>query len=125
MAKVHTILLVEDSEPLRTLYKEEFRQNNFNVIEAEDGEIGTKFAIEYHPEVILLDLMLPRRGGLGVVKILRSLPETKDIPIIILTALPNPEYQLDAGTKVQGFFLKTQVKPSELVAKVRSLLDSK
>ena len=124
MSKVFTILLVEDSEPLRELYKEEFKQNNFNVVEAEDGEIGTNFAIEYRPDIILLDLMLPKRGGLGVVRILRSLPETKEIPIIILTALPNPEYQLDAGTKVQGYFLKTQIRPGDLVKKVRQLLES-
>jgi DNA-binding response OmpR family regulator len=124
MARSYKVLLVEDNESLRTLYKEEFSHNNFEVVEAEDGELGVRMAIEKLPDVILLDLMLPRQGGLSVIKILRTLPETKNIPIIVLTALPNPEYQQEAGLKVQGYFLKTQVKPHELVAKVRGLLES-
>ncbi len=123
MGKTYKVLLVEDNEPIRTMYKEEFLHCNFEVVEAEDGEIAVNAAIQHLPDIILLDLMLPKQGGLSVLKILRSHPETKDTPVVILTALPNPEYQDEAGDKVQGYFLKIQVKPRELVNKVRSMLD--
>jgi len=125
MAHLKRILLVEDDESLRTLYKEEFLHNNFEVIEAEDGQLGIDYALQYKPDIILLDLMLPRQGGLGVLRILRSMPETKTMPIIILTALPNPEYQAMAKDRVSGFYLKTKITPAELLAKVQAVLKEK
>lgn len=118
----HKVLLVEDDQQLRELYKEEFKQNNFEVLEAEDGQLGVDMSLQHQPDAILLDLMLPRQGGLGALRVLRSLPETKHIPIIILTALPNPEYQEMAKGRVQGYFLKTKIKPKELITKVRELI---
>lgn len=116
------ILLVEDNESLRALYREVFEHNNFEVVEAVDGQAAVNVAVIQKPDVITLDLMLPNQGGLGTLKVLRSLPETKNTPIIILTALPNPEYREQAKGRVQGFYLKTEIKPQELVEKVRELL---
>jgi CheY-like chemotaxis protein len=118
------VLLVEDNEELRRLYREIFRANNFQVVEAGDGQLAIDMALRTQPELIILDLMLPRQGGLGALRILRSLPECKHIPIFILTALPNPEYQHRAEGRVQGYFLKTKIKPQELVNKARELLES-
>lgn len=117
-----TVLLIEDDEPLRLLYKEIFVHNNFEVLEAADGEAGVTMAVMHKPDAIILDLMLPRQGGLGSLKIMRSLPETKNLPIIIMTALPNPEYRDQAKGRVQGYYLKTEIKPQELVEKVKALL---
>ncbi len=119
-----SVLLVEDNTELRTLYKEIFTHNNFEVFEAADGQIAIDEALTNRPDAIILDLMLPRQGGLRALKIYRSLPECKNTPIIILTALPNPDYKTEAGDKVQGFYLKTEITPQELVVKVRDLLDS-
>ncbi len=119
MAKV---LLVEDNEPLRTLYKEIFRHNGFEVAEAADGEEGVNMALSQKPDAVILDLMLPRQGGMRTLKILRSYPDTKHLPIVILTALPNPEYEEQTKTLVQGFYHKTEIKPQELVEKVKALL---
>lgn len=104
------------------MYRDAFRRNNFEVYEAEDGQTGIDMALTSRPQAIVLDLMLPRQGGLGALKIIRSLPDAKHIPIIILTALPNPEYVDAAKPFVQGYFLKTNIKPSELVNKVRELI---
>ncbi|MDO8650447.1 MAG: response regulator [Candidatus Berkelbacteria bacterium] len=117
------ILLVEDNEELRHLYKEAFHHNNFEIFEASDGLLAIDVALLHIPDIILLDLMLPKQGGLGALKIFRTLPETKHIPIIILTALPNPDYKEQAKGRVQGYFLKTEITPKELVAKVRELID--
>jgi len=119
----HRILLVEDNGELRRLYKEMFERNNFTVDEAEDGQSAIDIALMSKPDLILLDLMLPRQGGLGALKILRSLPELRTTPVVVLTALPNPEYREEAKDQVQGFFLKTEIKPKDLVLRVRELLE--
>ncbi|HSX42263.1 MAG TPA: response regulator [Candidatus Saccharimonadales bacterium] len=116
------VLLVEDDVTLRTLYKEIFTHNNFDVLEAGDGEEGVSVTLAQEPDAVVLDLMLPRQGGMRTLKILRSHPETKHLPIIILTALPNPEYQTQTKNLVQGFYHKTEIKPQELVEKVKALL---
>lgn len=117
------ILLVEDNEELRRLYKEAFSRNNFAVFESSDGQSAIDAALIHQPDLILLDLMLPRQGGLGALRVFRSLPDCKHTPIIILTALPNPEYKEQAKDWVQGYYLKTEITPRELVAKVRELLE--
>lgn len=119
------VLLVEDNDALRTLYKEIFKHNGYEVFEAVDGAQAIDEALECHPDVIILDLMLPRQGGLRALKIYRSIPECRNTPIIILTALPNPDYQKEAGNMVQGYYLKTAITPQELVTKVSALLAPK
>lgn len=119
------VLLVEDNDELRTLYREIFRHNGYEVFEAVDGAQAIDEALACQPDMIILDLMLPRQGGLRALKIYRSIPECKNTPIIILTALPNPDYQKEAGNLVQGYYLKTAIKPQELVGKVSALLDQK
>lgn len=120
--KARTVLLVEDDEELRHLYKEIFHRNGFKVYEAGDGQLGVEMAIMNQPDAIILDLMLPRQGGLAALRVLRSLPESRRLPIFILTALPNPEYKDTAKGRVQGFFLKTEIKPQELVQAVLAQL---
>lgn len=121
--KTYRVLLIEDNEELRLLYKENFRHHNFEVFEAADGQVAIDMALINAPDAIILDLMLPKQGGLGALKIIRSLPELKHIPVIVLTALDNPEYHQAAKDMVQGYFLKTQIKPMELVERVRQFLE--
>jgi DNA-binding response OmpR family regulator len=116
------VLLIEDNEELRRLYSEVFKRHDFTVYEAGDGQTGVDYALMYRPDAIILDLMLPRQGGLGALRVFRSHPESKHVPIFILTALPNPEYQQMAEGRVQGYFLKTQIKPKELVDAVSKAL---
>ncbi len=116
---------MEDNDELRMLYREIFRHNGYEVFEAVDGAQAIDEALACQPDMIILDLMLPRQGGLRALKIYRSIPECKNTPIIILTALPNPDYQKEAGNLVQGYYLKTAIKPQELVGKVSALLDQK
>ncbi len=117
------VLLVEDNDELRGLYKEIFKHNGYEVFEAVDGAQAIDEALACAPHAIILDLMLPRQGGLRALKIYRSIPECKNTPIIILTALPNPDYQKEAGNMVQGYYLKTAITPQELVTKVTALLE--
>lgn len=125
MKKQRKVLLIEDNEELRQLYKEIFKHNNFEVLEAADGDIGVNEALTNNPDAIILDLMMPRQGGLGALRIFRSNPESKNTPIFIMTALPNQEYRDMAKDKVQGYFLKTEITPQQLVAEVNKVLDEK
>lgn len=123
MTKPYRVLLVEDNEELRVLYKEGFSRHNFEVIEAENGEVAIDLALTRQPDAVILDLLLPRQGGIGALRIIRSLPEIRNIPVLILTALNDPRYREITQDMVQGYYLKTQVKPLELIKKTRELID--
>lgn len=111
----YKILIAEDDDELRKLYKEIFKVNNCEVCEAEDGVRAVEVALDQQPDLIILDLMMPRQGGIGALRVMRTLPELKTTPVFVLTALNNPEYREMSKNWVQGYYLKTQIKPQELV----------
>ena len=123
--KQRKILLIEDDDELRQLYKEIFIHNGFEVLEAADGDAGVNEALINKPDAIILDLMMPRQGGLGALRVFRSNSETRNIPIFVMTALPDQKYRDMAQDKVQGYFLKTEITPQQLVVKVKAVLDEK
>ena len=123
--KQRKILLIEDDDELRQLYKEIFIHNGFEVLEAADGDAGVNEALINKPDAIILDLMMPRQGGLGALRVFRSNPESKNVPIFVMTALPDQKYRDMAQDKVQGYFLKTEITPQQLVVKVKAVLDEK
>ena len=80
-----TILLVEDDETLLTTLSSILEQNNFRVITARDGELGLALAKEEHPDIALLDIMVPKLDGVALLKKLREDEHLKDIPVMMLT----------------------------------------
>ncbi len=118
-----SVLLIDDDPILRKLYEQRFRKAGFDVLLATNGQEGTELALAHRPQAILLDLMLPVKGGLGVLDILKTLPETKDIPVIILTAYPVQEYrEKSARVGAAQFISKAETMPGDVVAKVQDLL---
>lgn len=82
-----TILIIDDEEPIRELLKLTLQSAGFDsVLEASNGEDGLALATRYMPDLILLDLMLPGMDGLSVCRRLKTSPDTRMIPIIMLTA---------------------------------------
>ncbi|MBQ9502926.1 MAG: response regulator [Lentisphaeria bacterium] len=82
-----TILIVDDEEPIRELLKLTLQSAGFgSVLEASRGEEGLALAVRHHPDLILLDLMLPGMDGLSLCRRLKTSPDTRHIPIIMLTA---------------------------------------
>ena len=82
-----TILIIDDEEPIRELLKLTLQSAGFDsVLEASNGEDGLALATRYMPDLILLDLMLPGMDGLSVCRRLKSSPDTRMTPIIMLTA---------------------------------------
>ena len=78
-----TILLIEDEESFRTIFGDVIRRDGYEILEAEDGEIGWKLAKDKKPDLVLLDLVLPKLRGLEVLKKIRSDETTTDIPVLI------------------------------------------
>ncbi|MBI3495134.1 response regulator transcription factor [Candidatus Berkelbacteria bacterium] len=120
------ILIIEDDEDLRKMYEERFGKDGFETITAADGETGTALALEQRPSLILLDLMLPQRGGLNVLKILKSWPSTQSIPVVVLTNYGREEYRMEALRDGATYFLlKTDVTPMEVLARVKEIIGKK
>ena len=120
-----TILLIEDDVELARMYRTVLQGRHFRVLVAPDGETGVRLALEQSPRLIVLDLLLPKQGGLHVLKVLKSLPETKDIPVVTVTAYPNPEYQEEATKSGASLhLLKTEVSAPQVADAVERLLSS-
>ena len=97
-----TILIIDDEEPIRELLKLTLQSAGFDsILEASNGEDGLALATRYMPDLILLDLMLPGMDGLSVCRRLKSSPDTRMIPIIMLTA-KSDESDIVVGLEMGG-----------------------
>lgn len=113
------ILIVEDDNFLVGLYTTKFELEGFEVYTAEDGEKGYKTAKEKKPDIILLDILLPKLDGFEVLKKLKKGADTKSIPVILLTNLSQKndvQKGLDLGAV--DYLIKAHFMPSEVVLKV-------
>nr|WP_028466258.1 MULTISPECIES: phosphate regulon transcriptional regulator PhoB [Nisaea] len=116
------ILIVEDEAPIVTLLRYNLEREGFEVLEAGDGEEAILLAMEKTPDLILLDWMLPLLSGVEVCRRLRRTPETKGIPVIMLTA------RGDEGDRIRGLnagaddYITKPFSPSELIARIRAVL---
>lgn len=81
-----TVLLVEDQIDFLAVQKLYLERHGYRVLSAEDGVEGVRCALEHHPHVILMDLSLPHMDGIRATLELKENPETRDIPVILLTA---------------------------------------
>src|SRR3990167_9045667 len=103
------ILLVEDEEILIKVLQEKFEQGRFSVTLAMDGESATRLAKSAHPDLIVLDLILPKKSGFDVLKELKADPQLQKIPVIVLSNLGQDEeikQALAAGAV--DYLVKTQ-----------------
>ncbi len=82
----YSVLIVEDENDIRQNLAFSLKREGFNIIEAADGEQALAAAMSKKPDIILLDLMIPKIDGLSVCKRLQAAPETENIPVIMLTA---------------------------------------
>lgn len=85
--KLHKILVIEDDAPILEVLKDRLENEGFDVIVANDGNQGLAMAIEQKPDLILLDIMMPNKGGLSMLQELRATEEGKNIPVMMLTNL--------------------------------------
>lgn len=117
MAKV---LIVDDDMTLRELYEERMKQEGYTIISASDGEEAIEKATQEMPDVILLDIMMPKINGIDVMKMLREKEETAGIPIIVLTALVQEIDKIKDMMKPEDAYLvKSESLPKDVVAQVQ------
>jgi DNA-binding response OmpR family regulator len=118
-----SILLVDDDLTLREMYSERLKAEGFVVEMAQDGEEALSKATEMHPNIILLDIMMPKINGLDVLKKLREQEETKAIPVIVLTALIQDREKMESITRgADDYIVKSETMPGEVIQKVKDLL---
>ena len=117
------VLVAEDDRLLRTAAVSTLRRAGFDVLAAEDGEQAFTLAAAERPELILLDLVMPRVDGFEALRRLKTEPATRDIPVIVLTNL-GTECDQSAATAAgaAGFFVKASLSLVDLVAEVRTVL---
>ena len=114
------ILLVEDDTTLSAVYRSRLELEGFDVREVHNGEEALSTTIEYRPDLILLDVMMPKISGFDVLDILRNTPETANVRVIMLTALSQPKDKDRAESLgVDEYLVKSQVVISDVVERVR------
>lgn len=102
-----TILIIEDSLLMRETLKQMLEFDKYTVLEAEDGPTGISLAREKRPNLVILDLMMPYMSGMEVLKYLRGDPVLYNIPVIILSAVNQPEQVMNVlELKVNDYLLK-------------------
>ena len=114
------ILLVEDEMALSAVYRSRLELEGFDVREVHNGEDALSATVEYRPDLILLDAMMPKISGFDVLDILRNTPETANVRIIMLTALSQPKDKERAeGLGVDDYLVKSQVVISDVVSRIK------
>lgn len=114
------ILLVEDDEALAAVYKSRLDIEGFESKEVNNGEDALSAAMEFKPDLILLDAMMPKISGFDVLDILRNTPETAQVRVIMLTALSQPKDKERAESLgVNDYLVKSQVVIGDVIQRVK------
>jgi DNA-binding response OmpR family regulator len=121
--KALQILLVEDDAFLANIYKTKFEMEGFKVTVAENGELGLKEANKKRPDLVLLDILLPKMDGFTVIEHLKEDKVLREVPVIMLTNLGQKD-DVEKGLELGAdeYLIKAHFKPSETVDKVREVL---
>ena len=116
------ILVIEDEKEIRDLVRYNLEREGFKVAVAADGEEGLQRLFAARPDALVLDLMLPGRSGLEVLREVRGEPSTRDLPVIVLTARSAEMDKLLGFEHGADDYLTKPFGPRELVARLRALL---
>jgi len=118
------ILVVDDDHQLVKLLSLRLRKNNYDVITAYDGYECVQLAETESPDLILLDIKMPRRGGISAFDILQSTHTTEMIPVIFITAFPNPEIKRQVIKMGAKDIISKPYNGDALIEKINKILDS-
>lgn len=114
------ILLVEDDDTLANVYKTRLHAEGFDLRRVPNGEDALAAAMQYKPDLILLDVMMPKVSGFDVLDILRNTPETTNIKVVMLTALSqDSDRQRAESLGVDDYLVKSQVVIADVIERIK------
>jgi len=117
------VALIEDDPHTAQMYGERLDIEGYDVIWAKNGLDGIDLVLGAKPDLVITDLLMPSRGGLGLLRVIRSLPYLDHLPIIILTNYPKSKFVDDANRYgISAFIAKSQTLPKDLVKAVSEAL---
>lgn len=120
-----TILLVEDDDSLANVYTMRLQAEGFKTVRVANGEAALQAALDSKPNLILLDVMMPKVSGFDVLDILRNTPETADVKIIMLTALGQAvDRERAQSLGVTDYLVKSEVVIADIVDRIKQHLSA-
>lgn len=114
------ILIVEDEPEMLKLLKKRLEANHFHCLTADNPVDGLKLVVRSKPDLILLDLMLPKISGFGFLRIVKGNPNVAGIPVVVLTALEDEEIAREAMDLGAVGYLTKACAPQELISMIQS-----
>lgn len=122
MADKQTILVVDDEQDLLDLIEYNLKKEGFKVLKAEDGKEGIKVARKQNPDLVLLDIMMPKMDGLEVVEVMRNDEALKRIPIIFLTARGDEKTEVEGLNKGGDDYITKPISTTKLISRIKAVL---
>ena len=121
--KGKTILVVDDEKDIREALQDKFKSEGFSVLMADDGDVAIQIALEKHPDIIILDVIMPNMSGWDVLEALRKDAWGIDVPVIMLTVLDDVESASKAMKyKSYDILVKNDWKLVDVVSRVKERL---
>jgi CheY-like chemotaxis protein len=121
MATQATVLVVEDDAELRMIYRQTLERANYTVVEAFDGADAIQQTAELVPDVVILDMMMPRMGGPTVLQLIRQNPALEKSRLVVITAYP--QFRDSALKYNVDLFLTKPVRPIEIINAIKTVLN--
>lgn len=121
--KKYSVVIVEDEKMLADMYATKFTMDGFTTEKANDGQAGLDLVKKVKPDIVLLDVIMPKLDGFAVLKALRAEPDFQTTPILLLTNLGQDE-DVKKGKELGAtdYFVKANHTPAEVVVKVKQIL---
>ncbi|MFH1366933.1 MAG: response regulator [Patescibacteria group bacterium] len=120
------VMLVEDDTFLSGMYVKKLEMEDFEVLLASDGKQGLKMIQDQPPDLILLDIILPKMSGFDLLKEMKKDKKTKDIPVILLTNLgQKKDVEKGFALGAKDYLIKAHFMPSEVIDKVKNIIKKK
>jgi len=120
------LLIVEDYTVLARMYQKKFSDDGYEVEVALDGEVGLQKVKNFKPDLVLLDIMMPRMSGLEMLKRMKEDPQTAGIPVVLLTNVGGGQAVLERGLELGAvaYLVKTDYPPRQVVDFVEDIMES-